>query len=87
VCGSTTLERNQIAYRSERRIPPTLVSYRCQQGHVFYVEAKGKAASNDEEILNKAARAVNNRYLQLADIALGNAKPKKKSKRAAASGE
>ncbi len=34
-------------------------------------------------ILHDASAATNNRYMELADLALGNGKPKKKSKAAA----
>jgi len=48
ICGSAALQPNQIAYKGELRIPPSLVSYRCDKGHIFYIDLNEPGASSSK---------------------------------------
>jgi transposase-like protein len=44
VCGSHKLKKYNLAIEVEHRNPPARQSYRCNKGHVFFVE-KASAAT------------------------------------------
>jgi len=45
VCGSRNLQSNHLVHNSDVRIPPNFVTYRCQNGHTFFVEGESAAAA------------------------------------------
>jgi len=44
VCGSASLKKNSLSIEVDHRNPPDFQSYKCDKGHVFFIE-KAKAAT------------------------------------------
>ena len=48
VCDSTSIRKNNLLDNGLNQTQPELLSYRCSNGHIFYVQALAKSASQSE---------------------------------------